>query len=86
MRGLLGRELAVFDAIGDAPLLVGLAPIYLIDARVAGINLSRACAGGVAVLGLSSGGSDEHQTTHCHDEEGLREFAGHVRENPCDEV
>jgi hypothetical protein len=31
------------------------------------IDLPRSRAGCVAVLGLSSGGADEHQTTHCQD-------------------
>lgn len=67
--GLSGRQLSVLHAIGDPILLIGLASIDLIHARVPGINLTSAGAGSVAGLGLSSGGSDNHQTTHCQGEE-----------------
>jgi hypothetical protein len=83
--GLSGSKLSVLDAVGNAPLLVSLAPVHLIDARMAGIHLSRADTGSVVVLGLS-GGTDDHQAACCHDEERVREFAGHVRENPCERV
>ena len=63
--GLAGRKRTVLHAVGDAILLVGFAAIHFIDARMARINLSRSRAG--CVLGLSSGGSNKHQTTHCQD-------------------
>src|SRR5208337_420155 len=61
------RQLVVLDAVGNAVLLVLFALIDLIDPRMAGINLARAGAGSVAVLGLSRGSTDSHQTTHCQD-------------------
>src|SRR5271155_872848 len=51
VRGLSRRELIVFDAIGDAVLLVLLAGIHFADARMIGIDDSRSRAGCV-VLGL----------------------------------
>jgi hypothetical protein len=44
MSGLTRSQLTVLDAVRDAILLVGLATIYLIHARMSGIDLVRACA------------------------------------------
>lgn len=66
-RSLAGRQRTVFHAIRDPVLLVRLAAINFVDARMTWINLARARAGRVAVLGLSSGGTNQHQTTHCQD-------------------
>src|SRR5580698_5145172 len=66
-RGLTRRHGAILFAIRDAVLLVLLAGIDFVDAGMPWINLPRPCAGGVAVLGLSSGGANKHQTTHCKD-------------------
>ena len=66
-RGLSRRHGAVLHAIGDAVLLILLAGIHFVDARMTWIDLSRARAGCVAVLGLSSGGANKHETTHCQD-------------------
>ena len=65
--GLSGLQLPVLHTVGDAVLLIGFTPIHLVDARMAGIDLSRAGSGSVAGLRLSSGRSDDHQTTHCQD-------------------
>ncbi len=62
-------QLAALFALSDAGLLAGLATVDLIDARMTRIDLSRAGAGCVAGLSLSSGGSGNHQTTHCQDKE-----------------
>jgi hypothetical protein len=85
-RGLPRRQPPVLDAVGDAILLVGFTPINLVDSRVAGIDLARAGAGRIAVLGLSSGGSERHQTAHCQDCEGLRDSIRHARVNPRERV
>jgi len=66
-RRLSRLELAVLYAIGNAVLLVRFALIDLIDARMAGIDLSSAGARSVAGLGLSRGRSDQHQTACCQD-------------------
>jgi hypothetical protein len=84
--GLSGREFSVLDAVGNAPLLVGLTAVDLIDSGMTGIDLSRAGAGSVVVLGLSGGGSDNHQAASRHDEKRVREFVCHTRENPCQRV
>jgi hypothetical protein len=65
--GLPRRQLIVFDAIGNAILLILFALVHLIDARMAGIVYAGAGAGSVAGLGLSSSGSDSQQTAHCQD-------------------
>ena len=57
MRGLPRRQLTVLYAAGDALLLVGLAAIHLVDARMAGINSPR------TGLWLCSSGPNKHQTT-----------------------
>ena len=57
----------VLDTIRDAVLLVLLASIDFIDARMTGIDYTRSRAGCVAVLGLSRGGANQHQTTRCQD-------------------
>jgi len=80
--GFAGRELAAFYTLGDAGLLMRLATVHLIHARVAGIDLSGAGPGGVAGLGLSRGRSDKHQAAGCHDQERLQEFFVHVSANP----
>jgi hypothetical protein len=67
VRGLSRRHGAVLDAIRDAVLLILLAGIDFVDARMIRINYSRSRAGCVAVLGLSSGGANQHKTTHCQD-------------------
>jgi len=59
MRSLSGRELAILDAVRDALLLIGLAAIHLVDARMARIDLSR------TGLRLSRGGANRHQATCC---------------------
>ncbi len=60
-RSLSRCERAVLDAIRDAVLLVRLAAIDLVDARMTGIDLSR------TGLRLSRGGANKHQTTRCQD-------------------
>src|ERR1700678_4339423 len=65
VRSLPRRHGAVLDAIGDAVLLILLAAVHFVDARMIRIDYPRSRAGCVAVLGLSRGGSDKHQTTHC---------------------
>ena len=67
MRSLSWRERAVLDTVCDAVLLIRLAGIDFIDARMSRIDLPWSRAGCVAVLGLSSGGANKHQTTHCED-------------------
>ena len=66
-RSLPRRELAVLDPIRNAVLLICLAAIDFVDPGMSRIDLPWSRAGCVAVLGLSSGGADEHQTTHCQD-------------------
>jgi len=83
-RGLSRRQFVVLHAVGDAVLLVLFALIDLVDARMSGIYL--ACAGPGSVVLLGSGGSKEHQTTHCKDCQRLHDFIGHVRVNPREEV
>jgi hypothetical protein len=61
------RQGAVLLAVGDAVLLILLASIDFVDARMIRIDYSRSRAGRVAVLGLSSGGANQHETTHCQD-------------------
>ena len=61
------RHGTVLDAICDAVLLVLLAGIDFVDARMIRIDYSRSRAGCIAVLGLSSGGANRYQTTHCQD-------------------
>jgi hypothetical protein len=67
VRGLSRRHGAVLDAIGDAVLLILLAAVHFVDARMTGIDYAWSRAGCVAVLGLSSGGANQHETTHCQD-------------------
>ena len=67
MRSLFWREFVVLDAIRDALLLIRLAAIDLVDAGMTGIDFPRTSAGCLAVLGLSRGGANKHQTPHCHD-------------------
>jgi len=64
-RSLSRRHGAVLDAVRDAVLLILLAGIDFVDARMTWIDLSRSRAG--SVLGLSSGGANKHETTHCQD-------------------
>ncbi|HUD63340.1 MAG TPA: hypothetical protein VMQ17_02120 [Candidatus Sulfotelmatobacter sp.] len=65
--GLSRRQLPVLHSVRDAGLLIGFTSVHLVDARMAGIDLSRAGFGSVAGLGLPGGGSGNHQTTHCQD-------------------
>jgi len=58
MRSLTGRERAVLYAVGDAILLIRLAAIDFVDAGMTRIDLTRPRAGRVAILSLSSGGSN----------------------------
>ena len=51
MRSLPRRQGTILFTVGDTILLVLLAAIDLVDAGMTGINLSRTCAGCVAVLG-----------------------------------
>lgn len=67
MRRLSGRQRAVLIAVGDAVLLILFAAINFVDAGMARIDHSSSRAGCVAVLGLSSGGANRYQTTHCQD-------------------
>ncbi len=67
VRGLSGRQGAVLLAVGDAVLLILFAAIDFVDAGMIRIDYSRSRAGCVAVLGLSSGGTNRYQTTHCQD-------------------
>jgi len=66
-RSLPRRQRAVLDAVRDSILLRRLAGIHFVDARMTRIDLPRSRAGCVAVLGLSSSGPHQHQTTHCQD-------------------
>ncbi len=66
-RSLARRKGTVLHAIRDPVLLVRLAAIDFVNARMTGIDLAWSRAGWVAVLGLSSGGTNNHQTTHCQD-------------------
>jgi len=66
-RSLSRRHGAVLHSIRDAILLILLAGIHFVDARMTRIHLPRSRAGRVAILGLSSGGADKHQTAHCQD-------------------
>ena len=66
-RSLSRRHGVVLEAVGDAVLLILLAGIDFVDARMTRIDLPRSRAGCVAVLGLSSGGANKHETTHCQD-------------------
>src|SRR5579864_639536 len=63
MRSLPRSELAILNATGDALLLCSFAGIDMVDARMSRIDMSGSCARSLAVLGLSSGGSDQHQAT-----------------------
>jgi hypothetical protein len=65
--GLTGLQLAILDAVGNAVLLTRFPTVHLIDPRMAGIDLSSAGAGSVAVLRLSRGGPDCQQTARCKD-------------------
>ena len=76
MRGLSGLQLAILNSIGDSILLIRFAAIDLVDARMTGIDLPGSGARSVGLL--RSGGTDEHQTTHCKDCERLCDFVGHV--------
>jgi hypothetical protein len=67
VRGLSRGHGAVLDAVGDAVLLILLAAIDFIDARMPRIDLPRSRTGCVVVLSLSSGGANKHETTHCQD-------------------
>jgi len=67
IRSLSRRERAVLDAVRDAVLLVRLAGVNFVHAGMTRIDLPRSRAGCVAVLGLSSGGANRQQTTHCQD-------------------
>ena len=82
--GLSRRQLAVLHTVGDAVLLVGFATVDLVDTRMAGIDLVGASAGSVGLL--CSGGTEEHQATHCKDHERLAEVVVHARVNPRREV
>ncbi len=63
MRRLAGRQLSVLDAIADTLLLVRLAPIYLVDTGVAGIDLPRSRARRViGRCGLSSSSAHKYET------------------------
>ena len=66
-RCLSRRHGTVLDTIRDAVLLVLLAGIDFIDARMTGIDHTWSRAGCVAILGLSRGGANKHQTTRCQD-------------------
>ena len=66
-RCLSRRHATVLDAIRDAVLLVLLAGVNFVNARMAGIDYTWSRAGCVAVLGLSRGGANQHQTTRCQD-------------------
>ena len=66
-RGLSRRHGAIPLAVRDAVLLILLAGIHFIDARMVRIDLPRSGARCVVVLGLSSGGANKHETTHCQD-------------------
>jgi len=48
-------------------LLILLAGIDLVEARMIRINYSWARAGCIAALGLSRGGASKHQSTRCQD-------------------
>lgn len=61
MCSLFWRELAIFDAVGDALLLIRFAAVNFVHARMTRIDLSRTS------LRLSRGGANKHQTTHCQD-------------------
>jgi|SRR5580700_2441712 hypothetical protein len=61
------RHGAVPLAVGDTVLLILLAGIDFVNAGMIGIDYSWSRAGCVAVLGLSSGGANRDQTTHCQD-------------------
>lgn len=67
MRSLSRRQRAVLDAVRDAILLIRLAAIDFVDPGMTRIDLPRSRAGSVAILGLSRGGANKHQTTHCQD-------------------
>ncbi len=71
-RSLSRRERAVLHAIGDSVLLVRLAAIDLVDARMTWIDLSRTS------LRLCSSGPNKHQTTRCQNYERLRDCIDHV--------
>ena len=81
-RRLSRRHGSVLDSIRDAVLLILLAGIDFVDARMTRIDLPRSRAGSVAVLGLSSGGANQHETPHCQDYERLRDFVDHVGTTP----
>jgi hypothetical protein len=66
-RGLSWRHGSVLDAVRDAVLLVLLAGIDFVDAGMTRIDLPRSRAGCIAVLGLSRGGANTHETTDCQD-------------------
>ena len=53
---LFGRQFAALDSVGDAVLLVLLAVIHLVDARMAWVDLAGASAFGVGVLGKARSG------------------------------
>lgn len=53
--GFAGREFTSLYTLGDAGLLMRLATVHLIHARMAGIDLSGAGARSVAGLGLRRG-------------------------------
>jgi hypothetical protein len=61
---LLRVQGAILQAVSDAILLVLLALIDFIDARMTGIDNSRA---GARSVGLSGGGCGGHQASHCQD-------------------
>jgi hypothetical protein len=67
VRSLPRRHASVLDAVRDAVLLILFAGIDFVDAGMTRIDLPRSRAGCVAVLGLSRGGADKHETTHCQD-------------------
>jgi len=68
VRRLSWRQGAVLLAVGDAVLLILLAGVDFVDARMIGIDHASSRTGGV-VLSLSSGGADRDQTTHCQNYE-----------------
>jgi len=64
-RSLARRQRSVLHAIRNPVLLVRLAAIDFVDARMTGIGLARQRS--VAVLSLRRGATNKHQTTHCPD-------------------
>ena len=65
--GLLRAQRTILDAVGNAILLVGLATVYLIDPRMAGVDNAR--SGTRGGCGLGNGGAGEYQASDCQDQE-----------------